>query len=127
MEELVARLTSTAGIDAETAQKSIGIILGFLKKEAPAEAVDQLVAKLPGAEEAMASAGQGGGGLAGMIGGLMGGGGIMGLGTQLMGAGLNMDQMRTVGRELFAHGREHAGEDVMGEILGAVPGLGQFV
>ena len=57
----------------------------------------------------------------------MGGGGLMALAGKLTGAGLSMDQMQTLGRELFAHGREQAGEDAMGEIVGAVPGLSQFV
>jgi len=67
-----------------------------------------------------------GGGLAGLVGGLMGSG-IMALGGQLTAAGLSMGQMQSLGRELFAYGREHAGEDVMGPIVGAVPGLSQFV
>jgi hypothetical protein len=59
--------------------------------------------------------------------GMMGGGGVMALGTQLMGAGLSMDQMSGLGTELFAFGREKAGEDAMGAIVGAIPGLSQFV
>jgi hypothetical protein len=126
MDELIARLTAAAGIDAETAQKAVGIIMGFLQKEAPPEAMQALLEKSPGAEELIAKASEGGGGgLMGMIGGM--GGGIMALGGQLMGAGLSMDQMRTVGRELFAFGREKAGEDVMGQIAGAIPGIGQFI
>ena len=48
-------------------------------------------------------------------------------GGQLMGAGVSMGQMQPLGRELFAFGREKAGEDVMGAIVGAIPGLTQFV
>ncbi|WP_342359060.1 DUF2267 domain-containing protein [Terrarubrum flagellatum] len=127
MDELVSRLATAAGIDADTATKAIGIILGFLRKEAPGEAVESMISQTPGAEAAIADAGGGGGGLMGALGGLMGGGGVMALGGQLMGAGLSMDQMQTVGRELFAFGREKAGEDKMGEIIGQVPGLSQFV
>ena len=39
MEDLVARLSAIAGIDAATAEKAIGIILAFLEKEGPADAV----------------------------------------------------------------------------------------
>jgi len=60
------------------------------------------------------------------MGGMMGGG-IMGLGAQLMGAGLDMGQMQTVGRELFAHGRETVGEEAMGKVVAAIPGLSQFI
>ncbi|MGL4495598.1 MAG: DUF2267 domain-containing protein [Beijerinckiaceae bacterium] len=125
MEELVGRVSAAAGIDADKAQTAIGMILAFLKKEAPGEATESLIAKLPGAEEAVANPG-GGGGIMGAIGGMMGGG-IMGLGTQLMGAGLSMGEIQSVSRELFAVGREKAGEDTMGEIVNAVPGLSQFI
>ncbi len=126
MEELVARITAAAGINEGLATKAIGMILNFLKKEGPAAEVNELLAALPGAEGAMANAGTGGmmGGLAGMM---PGGGGVMGLGAQLMGAGLSMGQVQTVSKAMFAYGREKAGEDAMGAIVGAIPGLGQFV
>ncbi|GGG47251.1 DUF2267 domain-containing protein [Chelatococcus composti] len=128
MDELVARIAEKVGLDAETARKAIAIVLNFLLKEGPESEVRQLIAALPGAEAAMAEVGDNskGGGLAGLVGGLMGSG-IMALGGQLTAAGLSMGQMQSLGRELFAYGREHAGEDVMGPIVGAVPGLSQFV
>ena len=51
----------------------------------------------------------------------------MGVGTKLMSAGLGMGQMQNVTREIIAFAREKAGEDTVGEIVGAIPGLGQFV
>jgi hypothetical protein len=126
MEELIPRVVEKVGIDPALAEKAIGMILAFLQKEGPPE-VNELVAALPGSEAAMAAAGTGGGGMMGSLMGMIGGGGIMGLGTQLMGAGLSMDQISTLGKELFAYGREHAGEDAMGAIIGGVPGLSQFV
>jgi hypothetical protein len=126
MEELLARVTQATGLEQATARTAIGIILAFLKKEGPAAEVNQLFAALPGAEEAVAEAGDGGGGgLMGMMGSM--GGGVMALGGQLMGAGVSMGQMQPLGRELFAYGREKAGEDVMGPIVGSIPGLQQFV
>ncbi|MCO4053950.1 MAG: DUF2267 domain-containing protein [Bosea sp.] len=126
MDELIARVTAAAGIDAAMATKAIGMILNFLRKEGPPAEVNELIAQLPGAEDAMANAGKGGmmGGLAGMM---PGGGGVMGLGASLMGAGLSMGQVQSVSRTMFAFGREKAGEDAMGAIVGAIPGLGQFV
>jgi hypothetical protein len=125
MEELLTRVTQTTGLDQATARKAIGIILSFLKKEGPADEVNQLLAAMPGAEDAMAQTGEGGGGLMGMMGSM--GGGVMALGGQLMAAGVSMGQMQPLGRELFAYGREKAGEDVMGPIVGSIPGLQQFV
>jgi hypothetical protein len=51
----------------------------------------------------------------------------MALAGQLTSAGLSMGQMQTVGKTLFAHVREKAGEDVVGGIVSAVPGLSQFI
>ncbi len=128
MQELISRLVANVGIDAGLAEKAVGIILGFLQKEGPPAEVSEMIAKLPGAESLIAEhAGQGGGGMLGGLMGMMGGGGVMALGQQLMGAGLSMGQMGDVGKELFAYGREKAGEDTMGAIVGAIPGLGQFV
>jgi hypothetical protein len=121
MEELLARVTKVTGLDPETASKAIGLILGFLKKEGPPEEVNQLLAAMPGAEEVVAQSGDGGPG--GLIGGMMGmGGGVMALGTKLMGAGVSVGQMQPLGRELFAYGREKAGEDVMGRSSDRSPG-----
>ena len=126
MEELLTRVTQATGLDQATARKAIGIILSFLKKEGPADEVNQLLAAMPGAEEVMAQAGDtGGGGVMGMMGAM--GGGVMALGGQLMGIGVSMGQMQPLGKELFTYGREKAGEDVMGPIVGSIPGLSQFV
>lgn len=127
MEELIGRISTATGLDAETVQTAVGHVLAFLQKEGPQEEVAQLLAAMPGAQEAVAGAGDGAAG--GMLGGLMGamGGGVMVLGQKLMAAGLSMDQIKTLSSELLAYGRETAGEDVMGRIVGSIPGLSQFV
>ena len=127
MEELIARVTQKTGLEQATARKAIGIILAYLQKEGPQAEVNQLIAALPGAQEAIeeSKAGGNGGGLMGMMGSM--GGGVMALGGQLMGVGVSMGQMQPLGKELFAYGREKAGEDVMGPIVGSIPGLNQFV
>ncbi|MGO4738074.1 DUF2267 domain-containing protein [Bosea sp. 2KB_26] len=128
MDELISRIVAASGLDEGLARKAIGIILAFLQKEGPATEIEQLMSALPGAQELADSANGGKGGLMGMVGGLMGGGGgVMALGGQLMGAGLSMGQIQSVSKEMFAVGREKAGEDAMGAIVGAIPGLGQFV
>ncbi|MBF9195291.1 DUF2267 domain-containing protein [Microvirga terrestris] len=126
MDELIARVTQKTGLDAATARKAIGIILGYLQKEGPSSEVNQLIAALPGAQDAIEEGKTGGsGGLMGMMGSM--GGGVMALGGQLMGIGVSMGQMQPLGKELFTYGREKAGEDVMGPIVGSIPGLSQFV
>ena len=126
MEELIARVTQKTGLDQATARKAIGIILGYLQKEGPQNEVNQLIGALPGAQDAIEETKSGGsGGLMGMVGSM--GGGVMALGGQLMGIGVSMNQMQPLGQELLAYGREKAGEDVMGPIVGSIPGLSQFV
>jgi hypothetical protein len=126
MEPLIARITQSTGLDPAVAQRAIGLILEFLVKEGPQEEVTRLLDTMPGAQQAVAMAGDGGPGTG--AGGFMGtGGGVMALGGKLMAAGVSMGQIQTLGRELFAYGRETAGEDVMGAIVGGVPGLSQFV
>ncbi|KLK92750.1 hypothetical protein AA309_13930 [Microvirga vignae] len=126
MDELIARVTQKTGLDQATARKAIGLILGYLQKEGPQTEVNQLIAALPGAQDAIEQSKTGAsGGMMGMIGSM--GGGVMALGGQLMGIGVSMGQMQPLGKELFAYGREKAGEDTMGTIMGAIPGLSQFV
>ncbi|MDB5569413.1 MAG: hypothetical protein JWN93_596 [Hyphomicrobiales bacterium] len=129
MDELIARITGALGLDASVAQQAVTTVLGFLNKEAPTQTAD-LLAMIPGAQEAIAALpAAGGGGLMGAFGGLMGGGsgGVMALAGQLQGLGLGMGDIQGLGKELFDYGKEVAGEDVMGQIVAAVPGLSQFV
>jgi len=51
----------------------------------------------------------------------------VGVGTQMMAAGLRTEQIQAITRETMSFARENAGEDAVGEIVGAIPGLGQFV
>jgi hypothetical protein len=44
-----------------------------------------------------------------------------------MGLGLNMGQIQTTGKTIFGYVREVAGDEVVGEISAAIPGLSQFI
>jgi len=120
MDELIGRLVATTGIDNAVAEKTIGIILGFLRNEGPAEKVQSLIDNIPGAEAAITASGNSGG-----LGRLMGGG-LMALGTKLMGLGLGISEIQNIARELFRFGRDKIGADQMGEIIAGTPGLSQF-
>ncbi len=124
MDELIARLVADVGIDRATAEKAVGIILEFLVKEGPADKVQPLLAKLPGAEAVMQRAATESDS-AGLMAGAMGG--VMGAGMRMMSAGVSMGQVQSVTRAVIAYTREKAGEDAVGEIVAAVPGLSQFV
>jgi len=119
MDELIARIAASIGIDPATAEKAVGLILRFLLKERPEPDVRKLIDSLPGAQAAMEAAPDGG------IGGMMPG--VMGLGSQLMGLGLGMGEISGVSKETMAFAREKAGPETVDKIVGAIPGLGQFV
>jgi hypothetical protein len=118
MDDLIERLAANVGIDKAVAQKTVGMILDFLRTEGPADTVQELIDKIPGAEAAIAANGGGGGGFLG--------GGLMALGGKLMGLGLGMGEIQGVARELFKYGRDKIGADKMDAIIAGTPGLSQF-
>ncbi len=120
MDELVGRLATKAGIDSAVAEKTVGIILNFLRNEGPSDKVQALIDQIPGAEAAIAASNNNSG-LARLM-----GGGLMAVGTRLMGLGLGMGEIQSIARELFRFGRDKIGADQMGEIISGTPGLSQF-
>src|ERR1700709_834871 len=108
MDELIGTLAVKVGIDNAVAEKTIGIILGFLRNEGPSDKVQALIDKIPGAETAIAASSNSGG-----LGRLMGGG-LMALGTKLMGLGLGMGEIQNVARERFRLRRAKIGAEQIG-------------
>ena len=129
MNELIERIVNNVGIDAATAEKAVGIIMNFLLNEGPRDKVRELLARIPGGEAYAAQAAEpaesGFGGFGG-LGSLMGGG-MMKAFNELTGAGLNMAQIQAVTRETVHYARDKAGEDLVGQVVGSIPGLSQFV
>lgn len=123
MEQLIARIVANVGLEPDVAEKAVGMILGFLQREADDAAVARMIEAIPGGPELVAEFnGEGSGGLLSAI-----GGGVMALGQQLMGAGLGMGEISGVARETIAFAKEHAGADVVDQVVASVPGLSQFV
>ena len=130
MNELVTRVADAVGIDPALAEKAIGMMLGFLQREAADGPVAKMIESIPGAVELVAKYNGEGTDGGGMLGGLMsaiGGGGVMGLGQQLMGEGLGMGEITGLAKETIAVAREHAGDETVDEVVSSVPGLGQFI
>ena len=129
MDELIARVSTGAGIPPDQAERAINLVLAFLKHEAPRE-FEELQHHLPNAEAAVA-AGEADNPKGGVMGGLMnmigGGGGLMGLASKLTGIGLSTSEMTSVGKIIFAYAREHAGEERVSEVAHAIPGLSQLL
>jgi hypothetical protein len=119
MDELIGQLAAKAGVERAVAEKTIGIMLNFLRNEGPAQQVQALIDGIPGAETMIAASRTGG------LSRLMGGG-LMAVGTRLMGLGLGISDIRTIARELFRFGRDKIGVDQMSAIVAGTPGLSQL-
>src|SRR5258708_39493956 len=120
MDELIGRLATKAGIDSVVAEKTIGIVLGFLRNEGPSDTVQALIDQIPGAGAAIAASSNNSG-----LSRLMGGG-LMALGTRLTALGLGMNEIQSIARELFRFGRDKIAADQIGEIISGTPCLSQF-
>jgi hypothetical protein len=125
MRDLISRVSAAAGVDPVVAERAIGVILAFLRREAPKADIDELFAKVPGAEAAAAAGEKGTGGLGGLMG--MMGDGLIGLAGRLAGLGLGMAQIQAIGHEVFAYVREKVGDERLKEVAGAIPGLSRFL
>ena len=124
MEELISRLVANVGVSEEQAQKAIEVILSFLQQSGPPDKVSELLEKMPGASDLVGTAGESGGGLLGGMGGMMGAMGAMG---QLTSAGLGMGEVQGVTKEVVGYAKEHAGSELVDEIVSSIPGISQFV
>lgn len=120
MDELITRISDKVGIDADTAQTAVTMMLGFLQKEGDDTAVAKMMAAIPGADNLEAAT----------PGGLLSklpGGGVMGLGQALMGQGLGMGEITGVAKETISFAKEKAGDDVVDDVVNSISGLSQFV
>jgi hypothetical protein len=120
MDELIRKLAAKASIDDVVAEKTIGIILDFLRSEGPSDNVQALIRQIPEAETAIAASNKSSGLMPLM------GGGLMALGTQLMGLGLGIGQIQNIAREIFSFGRAKIGAEQMDAIIAGTPGLSHF-
>lgn len=130
MNPIVNTIAEKIGIEPALAEKALGMMLGFLQREAQDGPVARMIESIPGAAELVAKfngEGAGGGGLLGSLMGALGGGGIMGLGQQLMSEGLGMGEISGLARETIAVARQHAGDEVVDQVVASVPGLRQFI
>ncbi len=130
MDELINHVSAAAGLEPEVSRKALALILAFLQREGPPEAVGRLMDALPGAREAASASAteeEAQGDALGDAGGVPAGGGLMGLAGQLAGIGLGFGEMQAIGQELFKRARERVGEDTLRTIAGAIPGLAPFV
>jgi predicted lipid-binding transport protein (Tim44 family) len=127
MQELIARIADVTGVDKAKAETGLGIILSLIRNHGTPEKVTALFEKLPGAEAfAARHAKAKAGGLLGKLGGGLMGGPLVAV-SQLQTAGFSMAQIRSLGSEVLSYAREKAGDRLVRETAGSIPGLSGYL
>ena len=127
MHELLGRVSAATGLDEARAEEAVGIVLSLIRAEGDRHKVDELFARLAGAEGLAArhADARSGGGLMGLLGGAIGG--PLAAVGKLQAAGLSMEEINVLGRELLGFAREKAGEPLVAEVAGSIPGLSRYL
>jgi len=149
MVALIGELAAKASIDRSVAEKTIGIILGFLRSEGPSDRAGALIDRIPSRDAAIAATNIGtsarlmGNGVRALaakrmslglfasapVGPSSSGSSLAGpslAGSSLAGSDAGIVEIQTVARELLRLRRDKIGADHMGEIIAGTPGLSQF-
>jgi hypothetical protein len=130
MQDLIDEITKATGLAPERTEQALGIMLNLLRTQGNREKTDALFAKLPGAAELASRHGGdgagGGGGLLGMLAGGMMGGPLAAV-SKLSALGLSMDQIKQLGTITLDYAKRKAGDKLVKEAAGAIPGLSGYV
>lgn len=129
MQELIDRVATRTGLPPEVAEQAAGIMLSLVRNQGDKNKVEQLFATLPGAAELAAQHGGDGakgGGLLGMLGGGLMGGPLAAV-TKLQSAGLNMEQIKSLGKETLAYAEEKAGKELVRDVANSIPGISGYL
>lgn len=129
MQELISRVAAKTGLAEAKAEKAVGIVLSLIRTQGDQRKVGELFARLPGADElALSHGGDGarGGGLLGLLGGGLMGGPLAAV-AKLQAAGLSMEEIKGLGQETLAYAREKAGDGLVRDVAGSIPGLSSYV
>lgn len=126
MDELMARLEAQVGVNTATAGDLIAMVLQFLAREAPPEAMAPLVARHPWVAEVLAAnphhrpAHHAGAPSDRHFGGMAK---LMEVADQMMDAGLTMPDVQKTVRVVVDYARESVGDAPVDRLVRAVPGL----
>jgi len=102
MDDLIGRLVANPGVDCTAAERAVGIFPQFLRKEGPRDTVRALIQYMQGDDAAMSPSSRS----------------LRSPGTF---------EARLLGARSVSFARDNAGEDAVGRLVGAIPGLGQSV
>jgi hypothetical protein len=127
MQELIARIADVTEVDKAKAETGLAIILSLIRNHGEPEKVAALFAKLPGADALAARQARArAGGLLGKLGGGLMGAPLVAV-SQLQAAGFSMAQIRSLGSEVLRYAREKAGDRLVREAAGSIPGLSGYL
>lgn len=122
MDEMIARLSERVEVDGRTAEALVALIIQFLAREAPAEAMEPLYVAHPWARtladarpegETTALSERHFGGMAR----------LMAVADEMMAYGLTMAQVQSAVRETMDYARETVGAEPVQRLVRSVPGL----
>ena len=126
MQELIDAVAAKTGLDAVRAEKALGIMLSLVKTSGNQAKVGELFDKLPGADAlAVKYGGEGFASKGGLFGSLMGG--PVAAIAKLQGVGLTLEQIKQLGTVTLDYAKVHAGENLVKQVAGSIPGLGGYV
>lgn len=126
MDELVQRLKAHLGVDEGTARALVVIVIRFLGREAPPEALEPLFAAHPwaqalaaeGPEDAVTAPSERHfGGMAKLI----------QVADAMMAHGITMPQVQSAVRDIVGYARESVGAEPVDRLVRTIPGLRQVV
>lgn len=129
MDELTAKVAENLNIDHETAERSVGILLSLVRSHGDQNKVGELLDKIPGASDLADQYGSEegrSGGLFGMLGGGMMGAPLAAL-AKLQASGLDMTQIKLLGKTVLGYAKDNAGEDLVREVTASIPGLNSYL
>ena len=129
MQDLIDRIVEKTGLAPDVAEKATGIMLSLVKTQGDKSKVAELFEAVPGADDlAQKYGGDGarGGGLMGMLGGGLMGGPLAAV-SKLQAAGLQMDQIKVLGKETLGYAKEKAGEDLVKDVTNSIPGISGYL
>jgi hypothetical protein len=128
MQEFIQAAASKLGINEDQARSATGGVLNYLKNETGDGEADSLIAKIPGADSVMqsaGSAGESGGGMLGGLGSKLGGaGGVL---AALQNSGLDGGKAQSFVTMLVDYAKEKAGREQVERVIEKVPALKNFV
>lgn len=126
MDELIDTIADKVGLAPDQAREAVGIMLALVKSDGDRALVPELMAAMAGSEELADRYNAGSGSLMGALSGALGGGAIKAF-ARLTQAGLSTDQIKAVGKLLFEHAKDQAGEDLVKRVAGSIPGLSPYI